>query len=639
MNLQNKYQWIAVICALTLTSSLLFGCSGQQSDGTAPTTDAAQDSLETESIQTDKNLTAASELNLSEAALTDTWDDAAATHITLTDGSIDISGDGAAAENGIVTISSGGTYVLTGTLSDGQIRVDSGDQDIVQLVLNGINVTCQSSAAIYGANADEIVLTLAAGTENTVTDGSGYIFDSAEEDEPDAAVFSHDDLDINGSGTLTVNGNYLKGIRSKDDLTIVNGVLNVTAVDDAISGKDGLYIADGTFVLNAGEDALKSSNDSDADKGDLHIAGGLFSINAGDDAVHAEKNLIIDAGTINIEGSAEALKGMTVTINGGDINLTSSDDGINAAGTGLADDTTTETATEATTETAKSETTEKSSDRAAAVPSDQQAMTPPDGENMAPPDGGNMTPPDGENMTPPDGENMTPPDGENMTSSDGENMTPPGGGMGGGMDAATDYNFIRITGGSITIDAGGDGIDSNGNLYVDGGTISIYGPTNDGNGPLDYAGSFEITGGTFLAAGSSGMAQSASDSSTQPSLLVYFDSEQAAGTTFELIDENGTTIASITPTKSYQCVLASTPDMVQGSIYTISSNGSELCSVTLENTATSISEDGTAVQGGMGGMGGPGSRGGTRPDNALDSQAPEGTMPEGGSGGQDKTSQ
>ena len=615
----NRRKLTALLCAVTMTASLLSGCADAQKN-TVQTTDKTTE-IEEESTITNQTAAASAALSLSEAALTDTWDDASATKISLNDTSVEISGDGAKADGSIVTISSAGTYVLSGTLSDGQILIDAGDDDIVQLVMNGTDLSCLDSAPIYGVNADEIVLTLAEGTENIISDGTTYSYE-ADEEEPDAAVFSHDDLDINGSGSLTVNGNYLKGIRSKDDLTIVDGTLNVTAVDDAISGKDGLYIAGGTFVVNAGEDALKSSNDSDTDKGDVHITAGIFSINAGDDAVHAEKNLIIDGGTINIESSTEALEGMTVTINGGDINLVSSDDGINAAGTGLADDTAAAGMTANDTGT---------KDSAAASTKEQVSA---DESNEK----GNRMPSDEENMTPPSGEMMTPSDGETMTPTDGktkEDFSDVKGGFGGGkggfMDEATDYNYIRITGGTITVDTGGDGIDSNGNLYVSGGNITIYGPTNDGNSSLDYAGTFEITGGTFLAAGSSGMAQNASDSSSQPALLVYLTSAQEAGTIFTLCDESGNTITSITPIKSFQCVLFSTPDMAQGKTYTVKSNDTELCTVTLEKIITSISEDGSEVQGGMGGRN-PGNMGGERPENADNARPEAGAVPDGTAG-------
>lgn len=600
-------KWIAVPCTLLLTSSLFAGCSATHNSISTKAAKATEsEAIDQQTAADENDIQLSNQILNSAQAAPDTWNDATATHIVLDNTTANITGDGAAIAEKVITISASGTYVVTGTLTDGQLCIDAGDEDDVHLVLNQTAITCSDNAPIYCANANELVITLADGSENILTDGTSYTFQSSKEDEPDAAIFSHDDLIINGSGKLTVTGNYQKGIRSKDDLIITNGTICVTSVDDAISGKDGLVISDGDFVIKAGEDALKSSNDEEEDKGDLHISGGTFTIDAGDDAIHAEKNLIIDDGTINIQSSTEALEGMTVTVNGGDINLTSSDDGINAAGTGLAEDDATEEITDnniasgiagdetapeiANNDTAPKKASNDAAKSATAPRAGKQGMTPPsfDGDTMAP-DGG-QTPPDfGGGAMAPDGGQQTPPDF--------------GGDM-GGMDAATDYNYIRITGGNITMNAGGDGIDTNGNLYVDGGSTLIYGPTNDGNGLIDYAGSFEITGGTFVAAGSSGMAQTPSESSTQASLLVYFDTEQKAGTTVTLTDDSGNTVVSITPEKSYQCILVSSPDMTQTASYTVKSGDTELFNITLESITTSVSQDGTNISGGTSAPGG-----------------------------------
>lgn len=605
-------KWIAILCTLCLTSSLVVGCSTVRNSDNANATDSNKsETTDQQKGEGKSNTQILNQYLASAQTAPDTWNDATATHIVLDKTTAKITGAGATAnisEGGatiaekLITISAPGTYVVTGTLTDGQLCIDAGDEDDVQLVLNETNITCSDNAPIYCANADELIITLAEGTENIITDGTSYTFQFSEEDEPDAAIFSHDDLIINGSGKLNVTGNYQKGIRSKDDLSITNGIIQVTSVDDGISGKDGLILCDGDFVIKSGEDALKSSNDKDADKGDLYIVGGTFTINAGDDAIHAEKNLIIDGGTINIESSKEALEGMTVTVNGGDINLVSSDDGINAAGTGLAEEDTGENTSENTGENMTPHNFTDSSDGTTA-PSGERPTPPTFNDDTAASSGKRPTPPtsnDGTMAT--DGERLTPPTSNDSTAvPSGERPTSPdfSGGLPGGMGEATDYNYIRITDGNITIDAGGDGIDTNGNLYVDGGSVIVYGPTNNGNSPIDCAGSFEITGGTLIAAGSSGMAQAPTDSSTQASLLVYFDTEQKAGTAIALTDSTGDTIVTITPEKPYQCVLICAPDMTQGNSYTVKSDNTELFKITLETITTSVSQDGTTVQGGM----------------------------------------
>lgn len=188
-----------------------------------------------------------------------------------------------------------------------------------------------------------------------------------------------------------------------------------------------------------------------------------------------------------------------------------------------------------------------------------------------------------------------------------------------GGDQAIEGCYIRITDGFIYVDASGDGLDSNGDLYVDGGTVLVCGPTSGADGALDYNGAGVITGGTVVAVGSAGMAQGFSDSSTQSSMLVYFDETQAAGTTLSLADENGNTIFSFTPGKEYQTAVISTPELNDGQTYDIYSGtntegeenegyisggtfsgGEKLISVTIDGVVTS---NRSTAAGNMGGSG------------------------------------
>ena len=184
------------------------------------------------------------------------------------------------------------------------------------------------------------------------------------------------------------------------------------------------------------------------------------------------------------------------------------------------------------------------------------------------------------------------------------------------------------------MDAQGDGLDSNGGLYLDGGTVLISGPTGNGNGALDYDGECLVTGGVLLAAGSSGMAQGPSASSNQNSLMITFLESQAAGTLVNLSDSQGRSILTFAPSKAFQSLVISSPELVQGEEYTLSTGGScedgqngyygsgvytggtKLCQVTLSDTMTTISSDGTVLSGNMGGGFGVG-RGnrGQRPAN------------------------
>lgn len=235
--------------------------------------------------------------------------------------------------SGNVEITEPGTYILTGTLSNGQVIVNCSAEGKVRIVLSNASITNSSGAAIDVRAADEVVVVLAEGTSNSLTDGSGY--DTSGEDAADAALFSMADLTIGGTGSLIVTGNTADGIASKDGLVILGGTITVKAADDGIRGKDYLVIQDGTLDVTSAQDGLKSTNETDAQYGDIVISGGTVTVNAGDDGAHAEGDLAITGGTVTIAKSSEGLEGHTITIAGGSTSVTSSDDGVNASsGTG-----------------------------------------------------------------------------------------------------------------------------------------------------------------------------------------------------------------------------------------------------------------------------------------------------------------
>ena len=197
-----------------------------------------------------------------------------------------------------VTITEEGVYLIKGTLKDGQIIVNA-PKAKVQLVLDGADITCSDSSAIYVQDADKVFITLAEGSENTVSDGKTYA-NVGDENAPSAAIFSEDSLTINGSGSLTVNGNYMNGIQSKDDIVITGGTITVTAANDGIKGKDYVAAADGDFTVDAGGDGIKSTNAEDEGMGFVYIEGGKFDITAVNDGIQAETVLTVKDGTFDI---------------------------------------------------------------------------------------------------------------------------------------------------------------------------------------------------------------------------------------------------------------------------------------------------------------------------------------------------
>jgi len=256
------------------------------------------------------------------------WDTSDETVITLTGSSATVEGEGAAVSGGEVKITAGGNYRISGSLVNGRILVDSDDDGIVRLILDGTEITCSNSSAIFIRDAIKVVLILGEGSVNSLTDGSSYDFDDATDREPAATIYSKTYLSIAGSGSLSVTGRFLDGIVGKDGLVIKGGVIDVTAADDAIRGKDYLVIHNGTININSGDDALKSDDT-------IEINDGSFRISAGDDAVHADSVLVINGGEINITKCYEGLESISVAVNGGNIHIVSSDDGLNAAdGTG-----------------------------------------------------------------------------------------------------------------------------------------------------------------------------------------------------------------------------------------------------------------------------------------------------------------
>ncbi|MDG4773668.1 carbohydrate-binding domain-containing protein [Solwaraspora sp. WMMD792] len=233
-----------------------------------------------------------------------------------------------------VTITAPGTYEVTGTLNDGYLDVDA--SGTVNLILNGAAITNSSNAPLQVTDADQVVITLAAGTTSRLTDATNYVYPDPDTDEPNAALFSRADLRITGTGALTVRGNAYDGITSKDGLVIESGTITVNAVDDGIRGKDFLDITGGNIDVTAGGDGIRS-DDTEADRGRLTITNGTVRVNAGDDAVKGENTVDISGGTVTVTNSYEAIESRQVTISGGTVNVTARDDAINAVEDGYGD--------------------------------------------------------------------------------------------------------------------------------------------------------------------------------------------------------------------------------------------------------------------------------------------------------------
>ena len=600
---------LSVLLILTLMLSLLAGCgndknntSSENQDGTS--SDAAP--LEVDFSKTDADM-------FTEQDNKTDYDESKAVAIKLNGTTATSSSNSVKISGSKITITEEATYVVSGELTDGMLIVDASDTSKLQIVLNGANITSKTSAALYILEADKVFLTLVDGTTNTLA--TGGTFTAIDDNNIDAALFSKQDLTLNGTGSLTVTSPAAHGIVCKDDLVITNGTYTVNSSSHGLEANDSVRIAKATLTIDAGKDAIHCENNDDTSKGFIYISsgtikaeaegdgiaagaymqiadgtiellvgggsengskehsdnfggfmggghgggrpgemrpngtestttttdesstsmkglkatnsmlisggnitinsaddsvhsdvsvivnGGTFTLTSGDDAIHAEETLTVTAGKIDISESYEGLEALHIDVQGGDIKLKASDDGLNAAG----------------------------------------------GTDQSGTEGGR------------DGMFGGGPGGMG-------GGRPGGGGHGGGMSANSNGS-IKISGGTLYINSSGDGLDANGTLEISGGHTTVVGPTQGDTATLDYDKSGIITGGTFIGTGAQGMAQSFSDS--EQGVIAISVGNQSAGTKIVLKDKSGKTIIEHSPELNFAVVILSSPDIKKGNTYTV----------------------------------------------------------------------
>ena len=594
-------RFLSILLILTLTLSLLAGCGSNSQDNTGEngTVNGGENGTSTPVdvgfSQTDSDL-------FTERDNKTDYDDSKAVTIQLNGTTATASSDSVKISGSTVQITEEATYVISGSLSDGMIVVNAKDTAKLQLVFNGVDITSKTSAALYILEADKVFLTLAEGTTNTLANGGSFV--AIDENNIDAALFSKQDLTLNGNGSLTVTSPAGHGIVCKDDLVVTDGTYTVNSSSHGLDANDSVRIANANFTIDAGKDAIHCENTEDTAKGFIYISsgsikaeaegdgiaasaylqieggemdllvgggaqngdkassgnyggfmgggpggmrpgsnpgssttttedtvsmkglkaansllissgtfkinsaddsihsdvsviinGGTFTLASGDDAFHAEDTLIITSGKIDISESYEGLEALHIKINGGDIKLVASDDGLNAAG----------------------------------------------GTDQSGTEGGR----------------------------DGMFGGGPGGGrpggMGGGMSSGN--GSIVISSGKLYVKASGDGIDANGTLEITGGYTVVCGPTQGDTATLDYDKSATITGGTFIGTGASGMAQTFSDS--EQGVIAVSVGNQSAGTKIVLKDKSGNIIIEHSPELNFAVAILSSPDIKKGEPYTI----------------------------------------------------------------------
>ncbi len=470
-----------------------------------------------------------------------TWsDNAYTTYITLSGDSATVQGNGAYAYDGGVVITNGGWYVLTGTLTDGSITVDAYDSAKIWLRLEGVDVSCSDDACLIVDQADKVFLTLAEGSENSFTSGASYS-SAALEDNTGGAIFAHDDLTINGSGSLTITAGYKHGIDANDSLVITGGTISISAP------QDGIHVND-SFRLMAAD----------------------LTIGAGDDAVHSDAELYVESGTILINECYEGLEALTIDIAGGDITIYPSDDGFNANG---------------------NSTGTMGAMGAMGNFDDMNGTGDMSGSDMAeggqPEENGSNTPPDMSDDTAGEtGEEQT----AEETEAEETYIRISGGTItiinenGNDADGLDSNGDIYLDGGTVRVSLKGDG----GNCAID------Y--NSEGGGECI------VSGSTIAACGGSGMAEAFSSNSTQCAVLYNLDFTVSAGTTFRVLDASGNEVISYTPPCSYSSVSFSSPDLTVGETYTVEF-GEQSAELTLETTTMSVGSSGgmgAAQDNGMG---------------------------------------
>lgn len=569
-----KKIYIAVICAIAL---FLSGCTAENKAN--PTDTAAN--LQTEN-------TAQSQTNSADEAV-----QSAAEEITGTDISVSPM-TGVEIKDNVYLITKGGSYTLSGSLADGQIIIDSDDD--VELVLSGVNISNSTGPAIYAKNGD-VTLVIVENSVNTLWDGEGYEVGD-DENNPNAVIFTQDDLTISGRGTLNVKGSYKNAVNCKDKLLIEGGTIAVSAADNGIIGKDSVTITDGVITVTSAGDGIKSTASDDAEKGIVNISGGTVRVTSGEDGISAETNLDISGGAVDIvsgggstnakehtqsfgfheisfdtssdEASTNSLKGgSAVTISNADITLDSAEDCIHSNGT-------------VTIESGSFEIISGDD----GIHADQKLII--NGgeinitksyeglESLAVEIGGG------------DIDIVSSDDGINVSSeTDSDRM---------GANANSS-NYLLIKGGNIYVNAEGDGLDMNGSGAVEGGTVIVDGPTNSGNGSLDYNGTFSVSGGTLITCGSSGMAMTPSADSALNTLCIT--DSFSKGNAVSVKDSSGAEIISYTVNKTAGLIAFTTDRLITGETYTVSIDGTEKGSVTISDKISYIGE--AIGQGGFGG--------------------------------------
>ena len=597
---------IGVLLVLIIVLGLFSGCGKKQNSNDAASkgnnssanskAENNSSSANTESINVDFS-------NNDDDMFTDRdnrhdFDTAKAVEIKLNGNSASAASNSVKISGSRVTITEEATYVVSGKLSDGMLIVNAKDTAKIQIVFNDVDITSKTSAALYVLNADKVFLTLADSTKNALTNGGS--FTAIDDNNIDAALFSKQDLTLNGKGSLTVTSPQGHGIVCKDDLVVTGGTYIVNSASHGLDANDSIRISNVSLTIDAGKDAIHSENTDDASKGFVYISSGNIKAEAEGDGItagayvqiidgtidllvgggskngskqqsdnfggfgggfgggrpsmrpyasqtnttqdgtsmkgiKAENSLQITGGNITINSADDSVhSNKSVTINGGTFNIASGDDAIHAE--------------ETLTITAGKIDISESYEGLEALHIDVQGG---DIKLKASDDGLNAA------------------GGNDQSGTEGGRDGMFGGGRAGGFGGmgGNSNGSVKISGGTLYVNASGDGIDANGTLEISGGHTTLTGPTQGDTAVLDYDKSAVITGGTFIGTGSTMMAQSFSNS--EQGVISVKVGNRSAGTQIVIKDSAGKTIVSHKPELNFALMVISTPELIKGEKYSV----------------------------------------------------------------------
>ena len=518
-----------------------------------------------------------------------------AADIILNGSTAEIKGTGASVSGSTVSVIKAGKYRITGMLDNGQIRISTSDDKPVILVLNGVTVINENDAALFVENSHGLTVYLSEGTVNVFQSGQevDISYAAADSSASGGALTFCDYAAISGEGRLEVYGYINNGIHCSNDLLIDSGNIEVRAVNNGIKGKNSLTVTGGTVSVVSAGDGLKSDDEDAEDTGTVTVSGGNITVSSLDEGIKATTLIKLIGGELKLDSKDDGINcDKDLLIDGATAILNCADDGLHADG-----DITIESGN-----ITVNSSTEGIEGRIITV------------------NGGNISLKSSD-------------DGFNCTTGEGSAF----GWRPGNAYSTGDQPMLIFNGGTVYVDAQGDGLDSNGSIIVNGGLIIVDGPTGSGNGSLDSGtetgGTITVNGGTLLAVGSTGMAETPDRSSGQYSF--YYGAGFTSGTVIKILDSNNDVLLEHTAAKSGGSIIYSSPELELNGEYTLLV-GNEAYDIIITDKVTSYGQGGGMMGGfggGQGGFGGHGGDGGFGGGHGGLGGGPGGQQPPGGFGG------